>query len=94
MMRKDVPATPADDLARLDRELNDVYRRIQSIPATKWDFGTITPQGIRDTQRKWLALVDAWMAFTRTAFPKDTATRMRARLLRLRLEQPRSLEPN
>ena len=87
----DLPAASADDLVRLDRELNDVYQRIQNAPATKWRFGTITQKGIRGTERKWLALVDAWMVFARTAYTKGAATRIRGQLLRLRLQQLRSL---
>jgi hypothetical protein len=83
-----------NDLALLDQQLNEVYQRIMHAPASKWEYGTIKPQGIRDTERKWLSLVDAWMTFARTAYPQLAETRIKAQLFRLRLQQLRSLHDN
>ena len=88
----DIPAASAADLATLDLQLNAVYRRLQNSPASQWQYGTVTPQGIRNTERKWLALADAWTAFSRTAWPRLSAARVRAQIIRLRLHQLRSLD--
>jgi hypothetical protein len=90
----EAPAASANDLALLDRELNEIYHRILHSPASKWEYGTIKPEGIRDTERKWLSLVDAWTTFTRGAYPALAPTRIKAQLIRLRLLQLRSLEGN
>ncbi len=88
----DMPPASAAHLSRLEAQLNEVYQRIQDAPADKWEFGTVKPDGIRNTERKWLALVDAWIAFARTAYPDPPASRIRAQLIRLRLDQLRSIE--
>lgn len=87
----DIPKASADDLAELDGKLNEVYQQIQHSPASEWEVVTIKPSGIRETERKWVALADAWMAFSRLAYPDLAPTRVRAQLIRLRLHQLRSL---
>jgi hypothetical protein len=88
------PTASANDLALLDRQLNEVYQRIMHSPTSKWEYGTVKPEGIRDTERKWLALVSAWMAFARTAYPQLAEARIKAQLFRLRLQQLRALQDN
>jgi hypothetical protein len=92
--RNQAPSVSANDFALLDRQLNEVYQGILHSPTSKWEYGTIKPEGIRDTERKWLSLVNAWMAFARTAYPQLAATRIKAQLFRLRLQQLRSLQDN
>ncbi len=89
--RGDIPSASAADLDALDQRLNDVYREIESSPAKKWEYGTVNPEGIQKTERAWAALVNAWIAFGREAYPNLPATRIRAQLIRLRLHQLRSL---
>jgi hypothetical protein len=87
----DIPPASAADLHWLDQQLNEVYEQLQHSPAGKWPYGTIKPEGIRATERKWIALVDAWTAFARAAYPNPPVSRIRAQLIRLRLHQLRSL---
>lgn len=87
----DIPPASEADLSLLDQKLREIYQRIQHSPASKWKFGTIKPDGILDTERKWVSLVDAWIAFARIAYPNLSATRVRAQLIRLRLHQLRSI---
>jgi hypothetical protein len=89
--RGDIPAASEADLSLLDQKLNEIYQRIQRSPASRWELGTIKPEGIRNTERKWVSLVDAWIAFARIAYPNVSATRVRAQLIRLRLHQLRSI---
>jgi hypothetical protein len=90
----DVPRANAASLGRLDRALNSVYQDIQSSPASAWQYyGTVKPEGIRDTERKWVALADAWVEFAREAYPKLDENTVRAQIIRLRLHQLESLEP-
>lgn len=90
--RGDIPTASEGDLSLLDQNLNDIYQRIQHSPASKWEFGTIKPDGIRDAERKWLSLVDSWTTFARIAYPSLSTSRVRAQLIHLRLHQLRSLE--
>lgn len=90
--KRDIPGASAQDLQTLDGKLNAVYQQLQHIPESE-QFGTVKPAGIRDTERAWLHLVDAWVAFSKTAYPGLTETSLRAQLIRLRLHQLQSLKP-
>ncbi len=48
-----------------DRALNEAYRRAIRAEA----LGTVTPDGIRRTQRAWLSYRDAWAVFGRALHP-------------------------
>lgn len=88
--RGGIPNASDSDLAEQDRKLNEAYQQALKA-AAKDGYSTIKPEGIRDTERKWLKLVDAWMAFSKEAYPSLSATRIRTQLIRLRLHQLRSL---
>lgn len=90
----EIPAASDGDLLSLDRALNEIYQRIRQSSGSKWEFGAIKPEGIRDTERKWLSLVDSWIVFARAAYPTLSSVRVRAQLIRLRLDQLRSLDAN
>ncbi len=93
--KADIPAASDGDLAGLDAKLNVAYQAIQqSIGAEKWKYGTVKPDGIKATESKWLDLVGAWLQFGRLAYPTLTSTRVRAQLIRLRLHQLHSLNPD
>jgi len=85
------PAAPASALSSLDRKLNETYQQLQHSPASKWEFGTVKPEGIRATERKWILLANAWAAFIRVAFPDLSPDCVRAELIRSRLRQLQSL---
>jgi hypothetical protein len=53
----------------------------------------VKPDGIRETERKWVALADAWSEFARQAYPNLDTNTVRAQIIRLRLHQLRSLAP-
>lgn len=89
--RGDVPTASEADLSLLDKKLNEIYQQIEQSPASKWDFGTIKPEGIRGTERKWILLAEAWATFSKIAYPNLSATSVRAQLIRLRLHQLRSI---
>jgi hypothetical protein len=55
----------AADYAAADRKLNEAYRNAISAEP----LGTVTPDGIRKTQRAWLPYRDAWAAFGRALHP-------------------------
>ncbi len=89
-----IPAASGAELGSLDRELNEVYRRILNAPAEKWEFGTVKPEGIRATERRWVALTEAWSSFAQAASPSLPVTGVRAHLVRLRLKQLQALAGN
>lgn len=89
----DVPRATAADVTSLDRMLNLAYQEIERAPSAHWQYGTVKPEGIRETERRWVALADAWTEFARNAYPQLDANTVRAQLIRLRLHQLRSLAP-
>jgi uncharacterized protein YecT (DUF1311 family) len=88
--KSDIPqATPAD-MKNLDAQMNVLYQKILQAPEDAFP-GTVKPPGIRDTQRAWLKLRDAWMDFAKSAYPGLLSDRVMAQLIRLRLNQLRLL---
>lgn len=85
----DIPPAGAAELAQLDGRLNTAYQTLQRAPTD--EGSTITAAGIRETERTWLKLADAWVAFARVAYPQLSETAVRAQLIRLRLHQLISL---
>ncbi len=89
----DIPSASAADYSDVDHKLNAVYQHIQHAPETAWQYGTIKPPGIRDTELAWLKLRDAWVEFGRLAYPHLSADTVRTQIARLRLHQLQSLDP-
>jgi uncharacterized protein YecT (DUF1311 family) len=83
--RGDIPPASTADVTNLERQLNEVYQQIQNAPPGAWEYGTVQPEGIRKTQRAWLALARAWEDFAKSAYPTLSPERVRAQLIRLRL---------
>jgi hypothetical protein len=92
--RGDIPAVSAQELSALDLRLNQTFQQLQQAPAARWQYGTVKPDGIRQTERKWVSMDDAWVAFFRIAWPNLSETSLRGELIRLRLHQLRSLAGN
>ncbi|PBJ83501.1 hypothetical protein CMZ84_03070 [Lysobacteraceae bacterium NML93-0399] len=92
-----LPGHTAADFARADRELNLVYGRVRSelragATAPEYSlFGTITADGVRDTQRAWLRYRDAWVAFAATRWPDTPADTWRAWLTESRTQMLASI---
>jgi hypothetical protein len=89
----DIQKVSNPELGQLDHALNSVYQDIQRAPADTWKYGTIKPDGIRETERRWGALADAWLDFAKQAYPNLEPNAVRAQIIRLRLHQLRALAP-
>lgn len=87
----DLPQATANDVKALDASMNELYQRIMAAPDATFENGTVRKSGIRDTQRAWLPLRDAWVAFTEAAYPKVSPDRVVAQLIRLRMNQLKRL---
>jgi uncharacterized protein YecT (DUF1311 family) len=88
--KSDIPQATAADVKNLDAQMNVLYQKIMQAPEDPFP-GMVKPQGIRDTQRAWLKLRDAWMDFSKSAYPTLSSDRVMAQLIRLRLNQLRLL---
>jgi uncharacterized protein YecT (DUF1311 family) len=66
-------ALPADaGFAPADLELNRVWSQLMKAKR-KGQLGTVTPEGIRATQQKWLAYRDAWARLGAARYPSAPA---------------------
>ena len=77
---------PEMDLKKSDRELNAVYARaVEKLKAG--EYGTASTEGLRTTQRKWLAYRDAWAAFATVRYPGTTGEQWKAWATSVRVKQ-------
>lgn len=83
------PCRMADSSAaaagKTDKELNALYNRIMK--TTKANWGTITKEGIRSTQRLWIRYRDAWVALGAVRCPAVAADTWKALITRERVGQ-------
>ena len=90
-------AQNAADFAQADKSLNDQYRQtLATLAAGKrhdgfGDYGTITPEGVRATQRSWLRYRDAWVRFAAVRWPTIHADAWKAWLTTERTQALRAL---
>ncbi len=61
-----------EQAAVLDKELNAIYGKLMKQPASTY-AGAVGKDGIRATQRLWLAYRDAWMNFGAVRYPSVTS---------------------
>lgn len=80
------PASPAQ-AAAADAALNATYRRALAFTATKDNYSTVKPDGVRKAQRAWIAHRDAFTRFAAAAAPGVSASSIAARLTTLRTKQ-------
>ncbi|KAB8063990.1 DUF1311 domain-containing protein [Janthinobacterium violaceinigrum] len=66
------PALSKAQLAALDKELNAIYGKLMKKPAEPY-AGAVGKDGIRATQRLWLAYRDAWISFGAVRYPSVTS---------------------
>jgi uncharacterized protein YecT (DUF1311 family) len=76
-------------LTRVDAQLNAVYSRIMRRESL--DAGTISKEGIRETQRTWLTYRDAWASFAARRYPARSAAEWKAWMTAARITQLKSL---
>lgn len=69
--RREFPTYTSDQLITADKELNDLYAKIQKNKTPSW--GTTTKEGIKKTQRAWLKYRDAWVDFAQQKYPEVLA---------------------
>jgi uncharacterized protein YecT (DUF1311 family) len=64
----DLPSASPSDLAESDNKLNALYSKIQKRKDTS-DWGTVTKEGIKKTERAWLIYRDVFVDFAKRNFP-------------------------
>jgi hypothetical protein len=69
---KALDKTSAGDFQRSDAALNAAWKKVTAFGFE--DFGTVTKDGVRATQRAWIKYRDAWSAFADLSWPGMGAT--------------------
>lgn len=64
----DLPSASPSDFAEADNKLNALYQKIQKSGGTS-GWGTVTKDGIKKTERIWLAYRDVFVGFVKLKFP-------------------------
>jgi uncharacterized protein YecT (DUF1311 family) len=82
-----------EQAAALDTELNALYGKLMKKPAETY-AGAVSKDGIRATQRLWLAYRDAWINFGAVRYPAVTSDTWAARLTSRRNVQLQDLLEN
>ena len=82
-----------EQAAALDKELNAIYGKLMKKPAQTY-AGAVGKDGIRATQRLWLAYRDAWMNFGAVRYPSVTSETWAGRLTSRRNVQLQDLLEN
>ncbi len=74
------------DFAKSDKDLNTLYVQIMKKP-NRDDYGTITKEGIKQTQRKWIKYRDAWTKFVELKYQNNSSDLWKTWLTKIRIEQ-------
>jgi len=70
------------EFKQADAKLNAVYQKIQKTP--DFEYGTVTKEGIKKTQRAWIAYRDAWVSFATGKYNRVTPESIKTRLSQTR----------
>ncbi len=70
------------EFKQADAKLNAVYQKIQKTP--DFEYGTVTREGIKKTQRAWIAYRDAWVSFATGKYDRVTPESIKTRLSQTR----------
>lgn len=76
------PFFSAKQFEQADGKLNAVYKKIQNAP--DFEYGTVTRDGIKKTQRAWIVYRDAWVAFAIAKYNRVTPESIKTQLTRKR----------
>lgn len=96
-----LPRYTEQQFQQLDKKLNLIYQRImqpaaqtegQPGPGPGLNGGTVTKEGVRVTQRAWLAYRDAWVALGAARYPSVAPHAWKALLTQRRIEQLEEFE--
>jgi hypothetical protein len=71
--------------AKADAELNRAYRQALA-DKDRYEYGTVKPEGVRATERAWIAYRDAMLALARKFYPDVSANALATKLTKDRAD--------
>lgn len=87
-----MPATTTAQAQAADTRLNATYRKLMT---GEWpEYGTVTLNGVRETERVWIRYRDAWLVFAKAAYPSAPQAAVAAHLTRERTKLLEELLPD
>lgn len=84
--RGKLPSYSEEQFKAADLKLNKMYKTIQKMKETDVIWGSVSKDGIKDTQRKWIRYRDAWVAFCHKQFPNVQSAGIKTLVTNLRIE--------
>ena len=91
-----LPRYTEQQFQQLDKKLNQVYQRLMQTSQKEGEpgfgYGTVTKDGVKLTQRAWLAYRDAWVALGAARYPSVAPHAWKALLTQRRIEQLEEFE--
>lgn len=81
--RGELPDFSPEAARKADADMNAAYSTVVNGSTKEW--GTVTVNGIKQTQQAWLPYRDAWVQFGRKKYPKVTAASWKAWITQQRL---------
>lgn len=74
------------DFAKADKTLNTLYSQLMKQPDVD-QYGAVTKEGIKATQRTWIKYRDAWIKFVEVKYPNHPSNAWKAWLTKQRIAQ-------
>ena len=87
-----LPTFSPDEFRQSDAKLNSVYAKIQATKPASEPIGSVTPEGVKTTERLWLRYREAWVAFGQVKFPRVTKESWRTWLTEQRVKMLQALQ--
>ena len=87
----DIKMTSSGDFIKSGKELDSVYSLV--LNKKPFDYGTVTKDQIRQTQKKWIAYRDAWVRFGKIKCPNSNGETIKTIVTKERIEQLREFLP-
>jgi hypothetical protein len=81
------PASSDKDFAAADSMLNITYKQIMEKKVGPYDWGTVTKEGIKTTERKWIVYKEAWVKFGQVVCPGVSESSIQTFFTKQRMEE-------
>jgi len=75
------------DFSKADSMLNVTYKKIMAKKVGPYDWGTVTKDGIKKTERKWILYKNAWVEFCKTVFPSISDSSLQTFFTKQRIDE-------
>jgi uncharacterized protein YecT (DUF1311 family) len=82
-----LPVYTDKQFSEADSMLNVMYKKVMEKKVSPYDWGTVTKDGIKTAERKWIPYRDAWVEFIKTVYPAINASSIETILTKQRTDE-------